>query len=136
MALVSSGALHSCEDHLQKPRSVSAACLESLAFIQAQNGNASNSSVLSAASSFIFSLLSLSSDFSHPSATGGGSLSAQLLCPFSLFFQPLLSAGNLPLLPSAFLHCFLLLPPPTHTHTPSLRCALRSAKSLKGIYCS
>lgn len=43
MALVSSGALHSCEDHLQTPRSVSAARLESLAFIQAQNGNASNS---------------------------------------------------------------------------------------------
>lgn len=54
MALVSSGAFHSCEDHLQNPRSVSAARLESLAFIQAQNGNASNSSVLPAASSFIF----------------------------------------------------------------------------------
>lgn len=57
-----------------------------------------------------FPLLSHSSDFSHPSATGGGSFSARLLCPFSLFFQPLLSAGNLPLLPSALLRCFLLLP--------------------------
>lgn len=86
MALVSSGALHSCEDHLQYPRSVSAARLESLAFIQAQNGNASNSSVLPIATSSIFSLLSPNSDFSHPFATGGGSFSAWLLCTFSLFF--------------------------------------------------
>lgn len=34
----------------------------------------------------LFSLLSLSSDFSHPFATGGGSFSAWLLCTFSLFF--------------------------------------------------
>lgn len=55
MALVSSGALHSCEDHLQYPRSLSSARLESLSFIRAQNGNASNSSVLCTTTSFIFS---------------------------------------------------------------------------------
>lgn len=71
MALVSSGARHSCEDHLRYPRPVSAARLKSLAFIQAQNENASNSSVLPTTSSFIFSLLSLSPDFFHPFAKAG-----------------------------------------------------------------
>lgn len=85
MASVSTGALHSCEDHLQEPRSVSAARLESLAFIQAQNGNGSEFSV---SHLFLFSSsLSLGSDSSPVSATGHYShgFSAHLACFFPAY---------------------------------------------------
>lgn len=65
-----------------------------------------------------FSFLSLSSDFSHPFATGGGSFSAGLLCTFSLFFCLCSLQGICPTLfnsPSLSLSCFYhycsLLPP-------------------------
>lgn len=135
MALVSSGALHSCEDHLQYPRSVSAARLESLAFMQAQNGNASNSSVLPIATSCIFSLLSLSSDFSRPFATGEGKFLC--LAPLHIYpiFLPLLSAGNLPYSPSLSQSCFyhhIFLPPPPQTPSfYSLHC-IKTSKIFEG----
>lgn len=142
MALVSSGALHSCKDHLQNPHSVSAARLESLAFIQTQNGNASNCSVLPTATAFIFSLLSLSSESLTPQPQEGevsllGSsahlayFSASGLCRESaLLSSTLLLYLCLAFTTAPFCCCLHLNPP--HPF-PTL---LRRAKSLKGLFCS
>lgn len=129
MALVSSGALHSCEDHLQYPRSLSSARLESLSFIRAQNGNASNSSVLCTTTSFIFSFPFPQLWFLSPLCHRRGKFlclaplahlayfSASALCresaPLSSTLPPSLSVLLLPLLyfcchpsPNPLLHLF------------------------------
>ena len=133
MALDSSGALHSCEDHLQNPRSVSAACLESLAFTQSQNGNASNSSV-----PLFFPPPSLISDCSHPSATGVSLLGSS--AHLALFFTvSALSRESAPL--SISFACLALapfLPPKKRGKKPFhlFPTVFRRGKSLKGLFCS
>lgn len=116
VALVSSGARHSCEDHLRYPRPVSAARLKSLAFIQAQNENASNSSVLPTTSSFIFFSPLPQLRFLSPLCQSRGVpllgssafspfFSASVLCGE---FAPLSSTLSVLLLPPLFFFFFLL----------------------------
>lgn len=147
MALVSSGALHSCEDHLQYPRSLSSARLESLSFIRAQNGNASNSSVLCTTTSFIFSFPFPQLWFLSPLCHRRGKFlclaplahlayfSASALCresaPLSSTLPPSLS------LCLAFTTTVFLLPPQPKPPPPSIPyTAWRRAKSLRDLFCA
>lgn len=137
MALVSSGALQSCEDHLQHPLSASAVRLESLAFIRAQNGNASNSSVRRL---FYFSLLRFLSSLSHRRGKFSLLASSVHLAHFS---ASALARESTPL-PSTLLRSLYLaftttalccFPSYKKPHHP-FPTALRRAKSLKGLFCS
>lgn len=136
MALVSSGALQSCEDHLQHPLSASAVRLESLAFIRAQNGNASNSSVRRL---FYFSLLSPCSAFSHlikfsllASSVHLAHFSASALARESTPLPSTLLRSLYLAFTTTALCCFPSYKKPRHPFPT----ALRRAKSLKGLFCS